>query len=378
MSAPVPRQPVYSGSLPVPGMRVGAPAVGGSLSTSFTQASPMGLPFANMSSGPAVNPTSPYPPNSDPSVYNKGNQPGMFWAQETIPQLYLHKIRTNSAEIRNVEYESLVKHFWEDITKNVRGDTVSNTPSWPLFALVPSRASTLIEPSDVTNKDVFKFRGLTGQFVTWSALNKYLIATDDHSRIDHGLQTDTRLSREDSEEETFVKLMSDATVLNINFVGVLKNIPTGGVGSTSVSMNVIAGGRVSMVNHWGTNCMQGTRLYFLIVKGPSETEGSRDDDRCMKIIPYANPYSNEQPSPGIPLDLEVRNRVHEDKRNLVLRVISVGRCLHATANFKMYNRAHELRKDSRNRTFIRYTTQITQAINHNLRNLGKIEVYIGI
>ncbi|KAK3249550.1 hypothetical protein CYMTET_41022 [Cymbomonas tetramitiformis] len=329
-----------------------------------------------MSSGPTVDPASPYPPNSSPSLYNKGSQPGMFWAQETIPQMYLHKLSMSSIETRDTEFDALVKDFWEDITKNVRGDTISNTPAWPLFALVIDRQTSLVGASDVTNKDILKFKGMTGQFVTWNALHKYLMATDDAKRLRHGLQTEFKWTEVDTDEHRYSKVMSDAIILRINFVGILKNIPTGGVGSTSVSMNVIAGGRVTMVNHWGVNCLEGTRLYFLIVIGPSEKEGSSPDDKRMKIIPYANPYSNEQPSPGIPLDLEVRNDVDKDLQNYVLRAISVGRCLHATANIRMNNRVHEIRKDPRGRTYMRYTTQISQ--NINLRNLGKIEVYVGI
>lgn len=363
----------------MPGMQVGAPAVGGNLGASFVQTSPMGSPFASMTSGPTVNPSSPYPPNSSPSLYSRGNQPGMFWAQETIPQLYLHKLRLGSSDAKDASFENLVKNFWEDVTGNVRGETNSNTPSWPLFALNIHRESTVLETADITNKDILKFRGVTGQFATWTAIDKYLLDTDFETRKRHGVQTETDIESNIGDAETlYAALMSDSIVLRINFVGVLKNIPTGGVGSTSVSMNVISGGRVTMINHWGTNCMEGTRLYFLVVYGLSEDPKKPRESKCVKLIPYANCLSNEKPSPGIPLDLEVRYDIPPENQHKVLRVISVGRCLHATVNLKNYNPVHEIQRDARNKKFMRYTTQVRQNAQHNLKSLGKVEVYIGI
>ncbi|KAK3246098.1 hypothetical protein CYMTET_44319 [Cymbomonas tetramitiformis] len=341
----------------------------------------MGNPFQSMTSGPAVNPSAPFPQGAPPDLYNRGSQPGMFWAQETIPQMYLHKVFASGRSDSRPEYTNLITEFWNDIYKNVRGDVNSNTPSWPIFVLTSSKISSTFDPSDVTNKDILKFRGMTGQFVTWYALNRYLQSTDDAARfLDHMQEFPTEDVEAVNTPADLVKILDKRDILKINFVGILKNIPTGGVGSSSVSMNVISGGRVTMVNHWGVNCMEGTRLYFLLVKGHRELK-NRDGTReplGLKLIPYANPFSNEQPAPGIPLAIEVKHRVPPRLRHIVLRVISVGRALQSTVDPRMNNRTHEIRKTVANEPYINFCSYLDVNIKSNLRNLGKVEIYVGI
>ncbi|KAK3262344.1 hypothetical protein CYMTET_28794 [Cymbomonas tetramitiformis] len=242
--------------MPMPNTRIGAPSIAGTLPGSFSNAGPMGLPFTSMSTGPSINPSAPFPDGSSPSLYNRGSQPGMLWAQETIPQMYLHKVHfgKRSNHGHSDAFKALVTELWKDISQNVRGQMNSNTPQWPLFIISSEKEYTGIDPADVTNKDILKFRGMTGQFVTWQSLNTYLLATTEEQRLQDNMQT-AEFPKGITTAESYAHSLTQAPIIYVNFVGVLKNIPTGGVGCNSVSMNTISGGRVTMVNHWGVHCI---------------------------------------------------------------------------------------------------------------------------
>ncbi|KAK3289732.1 hypothetical protein CYMTET_2861 [Cymbomonas tetramitiformis] len=377
MTQPVARQPVYAGPLPIPNMRVGGPTPAGDLSSTFAS-----TPFASgMTSGPAMNPASPFPGGGGPSGYNRGNQPGMLWAQETVPQMYLHKVFSGerNASMFTEEYREMVADLWKDVYYNVRGVTNSATPQLPLFMLVSDKIVSTFDISDITNKDILKFRGMTGQFVTWGALAKYLRKTDETKRLKDRMQeTEAQIHRNTADPAEYARmLLNSARVLQINFVGILKNIPTGGVGSSSVSMNVISGGRVTMINHWGTSCMEGTSLFFVLAEGHPEGRSYSVNKRELKFFPYANALTNERPAVGFPLGVEVAHGVLPREQHTVLRVIPVGRCLHATMDTRRQNRAHRVNKNSFGRTYVDFCDIAREGLASDVRSLGTIEIYVG-
>ncbi|KAK3255111.1 hypothetical protein CYMTET_35738 [Cymbomonas tetramitiformis] len=348
----------------------------------FASTQPMGTPFtAGMTSGPLVDPRSPYPAGSAPSGYNRGNQPGMLWAQETIPQMYLHKVFSSdrNASLFTDEYREMATDLWKDVHNNVRGVVNSATPQIPLFMLVSDKIVSMQDPSDITNKDILKFRGMTGQFVTWAALDRYLRATDETMRKKDRIQeSDLRVHQNTADPAEYAHMLLDSSrVLQINLVGILKNIPTGGVGSSSVSMNVVSGGRVTMINHWGTSCMEGTSLFFVIAIGHPEGSAYSVDRTELKILPYANALSNERPMVGFPLGVEIAHDVLPERQHTVLRVIPVGRCLHATMDSRKQNRTHRVKRNSLNQTYVDFCDTLREGLAANVRSLGTIEIYVG-
>ncbi|KAK3250271.1 hypothetical protein CYMTET_40321 [Cymbomonas tetramitiformis] len=305
------------------GTSVGPPAPASELRNQFS-----GTIFSGYDAGPSLPNSTQFPENMQPTVYAREAQQGMFWAQETIPHMYLHKIPNNAA------HSTLAKVLFQDIQTNVRGNQNSNTPNWPLFVL------TDIQNRDILKRDLMKYQNVTSVFCTWQTL------------VDHG------------------QLGS----LKFNFAGVLKNVPTGAVGSDCVALNLIVGGRVSLPNYWGCDVYPGMGLYFLLLK---------DEGGKLSLVPYCDPNTNLRPKVG-DKELSIERQKMNDYKNErlktheVLKVYRVGVSLDAGAPALGHLRPYK--HDAENNTII-FGHHVKEKLcnnNNRINDLGKIEIYLGV
>ncbi|KAK3288305.1 hypothetical protein CYMTET_4195 [Cymbomonas tetramitiformis] len=314
MSSPYAISPLFEGT------SIGPPAPASELRNQFS-----GTIFSGYDAGPSLPNSTQFPENMQPALYARDAQQGMFWAQETIPHLYLHKIPSN-----NAAQSTLAKILLRDIQTNVRGEQNSNTPNWPLFVL------TNTQNQDNLKRDLMKYQNVTGVFCTWQALADY-----------------EQLSN-----------------LTFNFAGVLKNVPTGAIGSDCVALNLIVGGRVSMPNYWGHDVYPGVGLYFLLLQKGKEN---------LSIVPYCDPNTNLRPMVGDKnLSIEESFKSELSEKHKVLKVFRVGVSLDAGAPALGHLKPYKFVAENNTIVFGHHVKEKLCNNNNRINDLGKIEVYLGV
>ncbi|KAK3247123.1 hypothetical protein CYMTET_43349 [Cymbomonas tetramitiformis] len=209
---------------------------------------------------------------------------------------------------------------------------MSNTPNWPLFVL------TNTQNQDNLKRDLMKYQNVTGVFCTWQALADYEKLSDLNSHF--------------------------------NFAGVLKNVPTGAIGSDCVALNLIVGGRVSMPNYWGHDVYPGVGLYFLLLQKGKEN---------LSIVPYCDPNTNLRPMVGDKnLSIEESFKSELSEKHKVLKVFRVGVSLDAGAPALGHLKPYKFVAENNTIVFGHHVKEKLCNNNNRINDLGKIEVYLGV
>ena len=176
-------------------------------------------------------------------AYRQGSQPGMFWANETIPHHYVTV---------------------PDMNKNNAGKAATYSRGLGIGMMLFARNSDF-HPG--AGKERFvgtsqsQASSTASQFLEWSQLIDWLA---------NCCEPDRYASAED--------LLAEWSMTGVLKVEVAPNAEHGTYGERAATrlVNLIVGGRVKTFNLWGERALESLPLYFLVVKGPPSTAGGQD------------------------------------------------------------------------------------------------------
>ncbi|KAK3283119.1 hypothetical protein CYMTET_9166 [Cymbomonas tetramitiformis] len=179
------------------------------------------------------------------------------------------------------------------------GGPIESAAGWERSSLATGNAT-------VSNRN---YGNCTAVFATWQSVDEYV----SEQSASWGQMNDADFMKK-------AKILVDQFAL----VGVLKNIPTGGVGRDRIAMNLVVGGRVAMVNYWGATATEATSVYFVFAH--------RKNEHKVRLFPYADETRNGRPRPGESLGVESDYEIPSEQRHVVIAAIRVGLCLFGTVD----------------------------------------------